>query len=62
MSQFNYCPLVWMCHHYSVNSKINRLHEICLRIIYSDRVSSFQDQLDKIDVSQYISKILRSLQ
>ena len=24
-SQFNYCPLVWMCHHRSVNNKINRL-------------------------------------
>ena len=28
-SQFNYCPLVWMCHHRSVNNKINRLHERC---------------------------------
>ena len=26
-SQFNYCPLLWMCHHRSVNNKINRLHE-----------------------------------
>ena len=26
-SQFNYCPLLWMCHHSSVNNKINRLHE-----------------------------------
>ena len=35
-SQFNYCPLVWMCHHRSVNNKINPLHERCLRIVYSD--------------------------
>ena len=46
-SQFNYCPLVWMCHHRSVNNKINRLHERCLRIVYSDSVSSFEDLLDK---------------
>ena len=26
-SQFNYCPLVWMCHSRSMNSRINRLHE-----------------------------------
>ena len=40
-SRFNYCPLVWMCHHRSVNNKINHLHERCLRIVYSDSVSSF---------------------
>ena len=46
-SQFNYCPLVWMCHNRSVNNKINPLHEGCLRIVYSDSVSSFDDLLDK---------------
>ena len=46
-SQFNYCPLVWMCHHRSVNNKINRLQERCLRIVYSDSVSSVEDLLDK---------------
>ena len=39
-SQFNYCPLVWMCHHRSVNNKINRLHERCLRIVYNDSMST----------------------
>ena len=46
-SQFNYCPLVWMCHHRSVNTQINRLHERCLRIVYSHSVSSFEDLLGK---------------
>ena len=46
-SQFNYCHLVWMCHHRSVNNKIDRLLERCLRIVYSDSVSSFEDLLDK---------------
>ena len=32
-SQFNYCPLIWMCHNRTTNRKINRLHERCLRII-----------------------------
>ena len=36
-----------MCHHRSVNNKINRLHERYLRIAYSDTVSSFEDLLDK---------------
>ena len=46
-SQFNYCPLVWMCHNRTINNKINRLHERCLRIVYSDDKSSFQELLDK---------------
>ena len=31
--QFNYCPLVWMCHSRLMNNKINRLNEKCLRIV-----------------------------
>ena len=46
-SQFNYCPLVWMCHNRTINNKINRLHERCLRIVYNDNKSSFQELLDK---------------
>ena len=46
-SQFNYCPLVWMCHSRANNNKINRLHERCLRVIYSDKQSSFQTLLEK---------------
>ena len=30
ISQFNYCPLVWMFHSRTNNIKINRLHERCL--------------------------------
>ena len=46
-SQFSYCPLVWMCHSHANNGKINRLHEHCLRIIYSDKQSSFETLLGK---------------
>ena len=46
-SQFNYCPLVWMCHHRTINNKINRLHGRCLRIVYNDNKSSFPELLDK---------------
>ena len=48
-SRFSYCPLVWMCHSRANNSKINRLHERCLRIIYSDKQSSFEELLQKDD-------------
>ena len=45
-SQFNYCYLVWMCYDRSVNNKINRLHKRCLRIVYSESVSSFEELLN----------------
>ena len=46
-SQFSYFPLVWMCHSRANNGKINRLHERCLRIIHSDKQSSFEMLLEK---------------
>ena len=46
MSQFNYCQLVWMCHNRTKNNKINRLHERCLRLIYNDKKSSFEELLE----------------
>ena len=46
-SQFNYCPLIWMCHSRENNNKINRLHERCLRIIHNDKRSSFNANLEK---------------
>ena len=46
-SQFNYCPLTWMCHNRTIKRKINRLHERCLRIIYNDKKSSFKTLLEK---------------
>ena len=45
MSQFQYCPLVWMCHSRKLNKKINRIQERALRIAYKDYVSDFEDLL-----------------
>ena len=36
-----------MCHSRLINNKINRLHETCLRIIYSDKSSTFEELLEK---------------
>ena len=36
-----------MCHSRSMNSKIKRLHERCLRITNNDKTSSFADLLAK---------------
>ena len=46
-SQFSYCPPVWMCYSRTNNSKINRLHERCLRLVYNDKQSSFNELLEK---------------
>ena len=42
---FNYCPHIWIFHSRALEQKINRLHERCLRIVYSDQNSSFEDLL-----------------
>ena len=47
ISQFNYCPLVWMFHNRTLNHKINKLHERALRLVYNEEVLSFQEMLDK---------------
>ena len=46
LSQFNYCPLVWMFHNRTLNNKINKLHESGLRLAYSNDSSSFQNLLE----------------
>ena len=46
-SQFNYCPAIWMFPSRTLNNKINRLHERCLRIIYDDKLSNFDERLHK---------------
>ena len=47
LSQFSYCPLVWMLHSRNLNNRINKLHERSLRIVYRDTISTFQDLLLK---------------
>ena len=46
-SQFNCCALTWMFYIRKLNNKINRLHERCLRLICSDRISSYEELLGK---------------
>ena len=46
-SQFSYCPSLWMCCNKSLNTKINRLHEQGLRIVYNEKKPSFNELLVK---------------
>ena len=47
VSQFSYCPLAWMCHSRTLNSRINKLHERYLRVIYNYEKPTFQKLLEK---------------
>ena len=58
-SQFSYCPFVWMCHCHSINNEINRLLELCLKLIYNDKQLSFEELFEKDDS---VSIHIRNLQ
>ena len=47
ISQFNYCPLIWMMHNRGLNNKIKQIHQRALRIVYDDYSSNFEDLLNK---------------
>ena len=36
ISQFGYCPILWMFHRITSDHRINRIHERALRIAYKD--------------------------
>ena len=46
-SKFGYCPLVWMFHRKKLNSRVNKLHERALRIVYEDYASLLIELLKK---------------
>ena len=47
VSQFGYCPLVWIFHSRKLNNRINNIQERSLRIIYEDYTSTFEELLEK---------------
>ena len=46
-SQFSYCPLIWMCHSKTMHTRLNKIHERSLRIVYQDNTSSFTEFLER---------------
>ena len=61
LSQFHYCQLTLMCHNRINNSKINRLHETCLPLIYFDRKYHFEELMEKDNFVSIHYKNLRVL-
>ena len=47
ISQFNYCPVIWMIHSRALSNKTNRLQERCLCIVHNDKTSTFNELLEK---------------
>ena len=41
ISQFNYCPLVWMFHSRKLNHRINSMYNRTIRVTYQDYKSTF---------------------
>ena len=50
VSEFGYCPLVWMFHSKKLNSRVNKIHERGLRIVYQT-FASLSTELLKQDNS-----------
>ena len=61
LSQFNYCPLVWMYCQRRSNHLINRIHERALRIAYNDYTSSFESLLERDHTVTIHQKNIQSL-
>ena len=61
VSQFNYCPIIWMYCQRRSNNLINKIHERALRIAYNDYVSSFDSLLEKDESVTFHQKNVQSL-
>ena len=59
LSQFGYCPLVWMFQSRQLNNRINNIHARALRLIYQDSQSSFDHLLKRKIHSPYTSKMFK---
>ena len=47
LSNFNYCPLIWMFSGKSSNNEINRIHKRALKVLLDDYGSTFEELLQK---------------
>ena len=59
MSNFSYCSLAWMWYSWTLNNKINKLHESASLLVYDDRQSAFGELLN---IDQSVNIHHRNLQ
>ena len=60
-AQLNYCLLIWMLHSCQNNNKIKHLHERSLRLIHHDKLSSYEELLEKDESVSIHQKNIQSL-
>ena len=61
LSQFSYCPLIWMFCDRQMNNRINRIHENSLRLAYDDYESNSQTLPEKDNSTSIHDKNLQLL-
>ena len=61
MSNFNYCPLIWLFFNKGANKEIDRTHKRALRILYKDYESSFETLLARSGSNSIHLKNLQKL-
>ena len=61
-SQINYCPLIWMFGSRTMDNKINRIHDIALRLVYSITALTLINYSRRMDCSQSTTGISKRLQ
>ena len=61
LSNFNYCPLIWMFSGKSSNNEIKRIHKRALRVLLDDYGSTFEELLQKRGMYTIHAKNLQTL-
>ena len=61
LSNFSYCPLIWLFCSKIANNDINRTHKRALRILYRDYESSFEELLERDNTKTIHTKNLQKL-
>ena len=61
LSNFNYCPLIWLFCNTGANKEIDRTHKRALRMFYKDDKSSFETLLARIGSNSIHIKNLQKL-
>ena len=46
LSQFNYCPLIWMFHNIVLDNRINKIHKRALWLVYQNKNLSSSELLE----------------
>ena len=61
LSNFNYCPLIWLFCNKGANKEIDRTHKPALQILYKDYESSFETLLARSGSNTKMAKNLEIL-